>query len=328
VEVAVGQRDSTPHDVFGAAERPSRVSWRDQADRSSLSAQFEDEPGQIVPPAPRVRTSSVPAPKGASSRAEEVSMTARLEATRLLDIVGEEHFRVAGGDNSRLSSPPEQRRETIIARLIGAGGKQGAANIRCRRGFQNWLRWLQSASTVGLVSAEEAKSVMPVMAEDIEALIHWLRLSGEGGAADSIRPGMEYAQNVLDLPVECNPNMTGGTRPRSLKSGTKARDASPPLFVAAVEELCATPPSDWLEPQIAYLRGGCYLGACLLNMRSEGVTDIRLSPLDDAQNFITSQGEDKMRRLDVTLAVPAEGCAPPSPLHPTTPTPRLVPVRV
>ena len=28
VEVAVGQRDSTPRDVFGAAERPSRVSWR------------------------------------------------------------------------------------------------------------------------------------------------------------------------------------------------------------------------------------------------------------------------------------------------------------
>ena len=193
VEVAVGQRDSTPHDVFGAAERPSRVSWRDQSsDRSSLSAQFEDDPGQRVPPAPRVRTSNVSAPKEASSRAEEVSMIARLEATRLLDIVGEEHFRVAGGDSSRLSSPPEQRRETIINRLIGAGGKQGAANIRSRRGFQNWLRWLHSASTVGLVSAEEAKCVMPVMAEDIEALIHWLRLSDEGGAADSIRPGMEY----------------------------------------------------------------------------------------------------------------------------------------
>ena len=141
------------------------------------------------------------------SRTDEVLQIKRVEAIRLLDIAGEEHFQVSGDTvNFRLTAPPEQQRETIITRRVGSGGKfkpatpTSSCNVYT---LQHWMRWLKSASTISLITRETASVLFPVCAPDIESLILWLRDSGEPTAAAQCATAFEYAQNVLKLPVEC-----------------------------------------------------------------------------------------------------------------------------
>ena len=136
-----------------------------------------------------------------------------------------------------------------MRRLTGAGGKKGAANARLRKALTNFKRFLAAAASVGLLEQGDSEQIFPIHEADTEALIYWLHSNGEPTAANDVSLAFKYASGTLKLPVGHDDAMAGGIRPRALKLGTCARDASPPLLVAFVVLLLVVVP---LTPSLRF----------------------------------------------------------------------------
>ena len=152
----------------------------------------------------------------------------RRAAQKLLDFVGEAALFNAGKGPSRAGRGGDANDATIFKRIIAQGGKAAGLTTGLLHGLQDVGAWMKAAEV------EDAESLFPIYARDVENASLWLVQGGHPSRAASLRNAMEHGE-MLGLEISVDRTLATERKPRRKRPGADAPNVLTPALLRDME---------------------------------------------------------------------------------------------